>query len=64
MNRLGTEMVVKAAGPALAEQALQEVILHRLRPQDLMLADGMGLEPGAITVTAKGLVISFVTKQR
>ena len=38
--------------------------MHRLRPQDLMLADGMGLEPGAITVTAKGLVIGFVTKQR
>lgn len=60
----GPSELLDAYGPALAEQALQEVILHRLRPQDLMLADGMGLEPGAITVTAKGLVIGFVTKQR
>ena len=49
-------------GPMLAEQALRDVVLHQLRPQDLMLADGLGLEPGAITVTAKGLVVGFVTK--
>ena len=50
-------------GPALAEQSLQEVVLHQLRPQDLVLADGMGLQPGSITVTDKGLVIGFVPKQ-
>jgi hypothetical protein len=38
-------------------------VVHRLRPQDLMLSDGLGLEPGSITVTAKGLVIGFVAKQ-
>jgi hypothetical protein len=59
----GPSELLEAYGPALAEQALYEVVVHRLRPQDLMLADGMGLEPGAITVTAKGLVIGFVTKQ-
>jgi hypothetical protein len=49
-------------GPALAEQSLQEVVLHRLRPQDLALADTMGLQPGSITVTDKGLEIAFVAK--
>ena len=51
-------------GPALAEQALQEVVLHQLRPQDLALADVMGLQPGPITVTEVGLVIGFVPKPR
>ena len=49
-------------GPALAEQALQDAVLHQLRPQDLALPDGMGLEPGSISVTADGLVIGFVAK--
>jgi len=54
--------LLTAYGPALAEQALRDVVLHQLRPQDLMLADGLGLEPGTITVTAKGLMVGFVTK--
>ena len=51
-------------GPGLAEQSLREVVLHRLRPQDLGLLDGMGLQPGAITVTPKGLSIAFVGKSQ
>ena len=51
-------------GPALAEQSLREVVLHQLRPQDLALADGLGLQPGSITVTEQGLLIGFVVKQR
>lgn len=49
-------------GPALAQQSLQEVVLHQLRPQDLALADGLGLQPGSITVTETGLLIGFVAK--
>jgi hypothetical protein len=45
-----------------ARQALLEVVLHRLRPQELALADAMGLEPGPINVTLDGLVIEFVNK--
>jgi len=37
-------------------------VLHTLRPQDLALADTMGLQPGSITVTDKGLVVGFVNK--
>lgn len=58
----GPSALIEAYGPSLAEQTLQEVVVHRLRPQDLALADGLGLQPGSITVTAEGLVIGFVTK--
>ncbi len=50
-------------GPVLAEQSLREVTLHQLRPQDTALFDGMGLQPGPITVTAQGLAVAFVNKQ-
>jgi hypothetical protein len=50
-------------GPVLAEQSLGEVVLHTLRPQDTAVFDGLGLQPGPITVTAQGLVVSFVNKQ-
>lgn len=49
-------------GPALAAQALQDVVLHQLSPQDLALPDTMGLQPGSITVTDQGLAIGFVNK--
>lgn len=49
-------------GPAIAGQALQEVVLHQLRTQDLAVADSLGMRPDSITVTDKGLVIGFVFK--
>jgi hypothetical protein len=49
-------------GPAMANQALQEIVLHQLRPQDLAMADNLGMQPNSITVTDKGLVIGFVLK--
>jgi hypothetical protein len=59
----GQAELLNAYGPALAEQALREVVLHQLRPQDLALPAAMGLQPGSITVTPKGLLIGFVAKQ-
>ena len=59
-----TAEMLEAYGPKLAEQALHEVVLHRLRPQDLALADTMGLQPATITVTSQGLVVGFEAKQR
>ena len=44
----------------LSEQALVEVVLHTLRPQDLALASTMGFEPGEITVTPQGLTVRFI----
>ena len=59
----GAAALLSAYGPALAGQALQDVVLHQLKPQDLALPDGMGLQPGSITVAPGGLVIAFVPKQ-
>ena len=58
----GPSELLNAYGPALAEQSLRDVVLHKLRPQDLALPDAMGLQPDSITVTSKGLVIGFVNK--
>lgn len=55
--------LLNAYGPVLAEQSLREVVLHTLRPQDTALFDGLGLQPGPITVTPKGLSVAFVNKQ-
>jgi hypothetical protein len=55
--------LLDAYAQALAQQALLEVVLHRLRARDLALADAMGLQPGEITVTPDALVIAFVAKQ-
>ena len=60
--QLGAAELLNAYGPALAAKSLQEVVLHTLRPQDLALADTMGLQPGSITVTEQGLVVGFVNK--
>jgi hypothetical protein len=56
-----TEMI-EAYGPKLAEESLHDVVLHRLRPQDLALADTMGFQPATITVTSQGLIVGFETK--
>jgi hypothetical protein len=49
-------------GQTLSEKALLEVTLHQLRPQDLAMAEALGMQSGSITVTDKGLVFDFVTK--
>lgn len=54
--------LLNAYGPALANSSLQEVVLHQLRPQDLAIADSLGMEPHDITVTEKGLAIGFGPK--
>ena len=47
----------------LSQQALLEVVLHKLRPEDLALPATMGLEPGSITVTPQGLTVGFVPQK-
>ena len=58
----GPSALLEAYAPNLAQQALLEVVVHKLRPQDLQLADTMGLQPSTITVTDKGLAIGFANK--
>ncbi len=54
--------LLHAWAPRLARRALGEVVLHRLEPKDLALLDGLGLQPGPITVTEQGLSIAFVRR--
>jgi hypothetical protein len=51
-------------GQTLSEKALLEVVLHTLKPQDLGMAEGLGMQPGSITVTERGLVVEFVSKNQ
>lgn len=46
-------------GARLAQRALNDLVLHQLRPQDLALADSLGLQPERIRVTSGGLVVDF-----
>jgi hypothetical protein len=54
--------LIDAYGPLLAEQALQDLVLHQLAARDLALPDALGLEPDTLTVTAQGVVIAFKPK--
>lgn len=56
------EEMLNLYAPRLADQSLQEVVLHELEPKDLAMLDRMGMQPGNITVTRKGLVIGLVPK--
>ncbi|MDR6213884.1 DUF1439 domain-containing protein [Paracidovorax wautersii] len=55
-------LLLSQYGPQLARQSLGEVVLHTLKPEDLALPDGLGLQPGAITVTDRGLAVKLVPK--
>lgn len=48
--------------PTLGDELLKEVVLHRLEPKDLAPLDKIGMQPGAITVTPRGLVVAMVLK--
>jgi hypothetical protein len=54
--------LLNAHGQLLAQEALDDVVLHQLEPKDLRLADSMGLRPDTITVTGEGLVVGFTPK--
>ena len=60
--RAEAQQMVQVYGPALAEAALQDAVLHRLQESDLTMLNALGLRPGAITVTATGLFIGFEPK--
>ena len=46
----------------MAQQALQGFALYTVPAEDLELADSLGLQPGAITVTEQGLNVAIVNK--
>lgn len=49
-------------GPRLGEQVLEGLVLYQLEDKDLSLADAVGLQPGAITITPQGLTMALNRK--
>ncbi len=54
--------MVQTYGQRVAQQALQDFPLYQVKPEELELADSLGLQPGAITVTEQGLDVAIVQK--
>jgi hypothetical protein len=48
--------------PRLAERLFDNRVLHQFSDKDLRLVNGIGLEPGEITVTPQGLRVSLVPR--
>lgn len=48
--------------PALAEQALREIVLYQLQPRETAMADLLGLRPGRISVTEQGLLVELAQR--
>ncbi len=48
--------------PVLAREALGDVVLHQLQPDDLALVDGLGLQPDTLTVTAGGVTVGLAPR--
>lgn len=45
--------------PLLAEQLLKDLVVHRFKPEDLQTAGRLGLKPGRVAVTERGLEITL-----
>ncbi|CAA9397565.1 MAG: hypothetical protein AVDCRST_MAG51-709 [uncultured Ramlibacter sp.] len=50
--------------PAMAREAVGEVVLHQFTARELALPDTMGFEPEQLTVLEDGLLVSFGPKLR
>ena len=48
--------------PRLAERLFDNRVLHQFSDKDLSLVNGLGLEPGEITVTPQGLNVTLVPR--
>jgi len=55
---------LQRALPAMAREAIGEVVLHQFSQGELALPDTMGFEPGTLTVLERGLLVEFAPKQR
>ncbi len=56
-----TEML-NTYGPAIAEQALGDLMLYQMQEKDLALMDALDMQPGAMRVTPQGLEIALERK--
>jgi hypothetical protein len=53
---------LSGAGTQLAENLLQDLVVHRFKPEDLRRVDGMGYQPGTLTVVPGGLRLQLDPK--
>jgi hypothetical protein len=60
--RSGAAELLGHYGTVLAEQALQDLVLHRLSNLDLARIDRLGMQPGTITVTEGGVAMGLTLK--
>lgn len=51
-------------GSLLAQNLLQDFVVHRLKPEDLQAAKGWGYQPGALQVVPGGLQLQLTPVQR
>lgn len=51
-------------GSAVAETILRDAVIHRLRPEELRVAEGWGYEPGAFRVVPGGLQLTMTPVRR
>ena len=52
--------LVDRLGSVLAEQVLKDAVVYRFRPEDLARGSARQVQPGAVTVTARGVEITLV----
>ena len=50
---------VQNLGALIAENMLDDAVLYRFRPNDLKNAEGVGLKPGNVAVTSRGLEVTL-----
>jgi hypothetical protein len=50
---------VQNLGALIAEHMLDDAVLYRFRPNDLKNAEGMGLKPGNVAVTSRGVEVTL-----
>ena len=46
---------LRGSGTQIAETMLQDLVVHRFKPEDLRKVDGMGYQPGVLKVVPGGL---------
>lgn len=55
---------VSRLGALIVEELLQDSVVHRLKPEALRTAEGLGLQPGELRVTGRGLSVELVPTPR
>jgi hypothetical protein len=53
--------VANRLGALLAEQLLNDFAIYRIKPETLKAAGVMGVKPGAVTVTARGVEVTLAS---